>query len=70
MTLWCDQGHRSIVVRTLITNDFMTGHVAQPGVDIPEAVVEVMAKRLLQVPGVARVAYDLTPKPPATTEWE
>jgi GMP synthase (glutamine-hydrolysing) len=48
----------------------MTGHVAQPGVDIPEAVVEVMAKRLLLVPGVARVAYDLTPKPPATTEWE
>lgn len=63
-------GHRSIVIRTLITNDFMTGHVAQPGVDIPEAVVEVMAKRLLLVPGVARVAYDLTPKPPATTEWE
>lgn len=48
----------------------MTGHVAQPGVDIPEDVVEVMAKRLLLVPGVARVAYDLTPKPPATTEWE
>lgn len=70
-TLLCGvQGHRSIVIRTLITNDFMTGRVAKPGVDIPEAVVEAMIRRLLQVPGIARVAYDLTPKPPATTEWE
>lgn len=58
------------MIRTLITNDFMTGHVAKPGSDLPEAVLETMVQRLLQVPGIARVAYDLTPKPPATTEWE
>jgi len=65
-----NEGHRSVVIRTLITNDFMTGHVAKPGSDLPEAVLETMVQRLLQVPGIARVAYDLTPKPPATTEWE
>jgi len=63
-------GHRSIIIRTLITNDFMTGRVAVPGVDIPESVLLGMVARITALPGIAAVAYDLTSKPPATTEWE
>jgi GMP synthase (glutamine-hydrolysing) len=63
-------GKRSIAIRTFITNDWMTGVPAIPGVDFsPEALGE-MIEGILRVPGVARVAYDLTSKPPGTTEWE
>ncbi len=66
-----ESGKRSIGIRTIITKDFMTGVPAIPGKDIPVATVELMVKRILaEVPGIARVAYDLTSKPPGTTEWE
>ena len=61
---------RSIALRTLITNDFMTGHAAFPGREIDAEAVLTAARRCLQVPGIARVVYDLTSKPPGTTEWE
>ncbi len=49
----------------------MTGVPAIPGRDIPEEVVLGIVDQILrEVPGVARVCYDLTSKPPATTEWE
>jgi len=63
-------GERSVCIRPFITNDFMTGRPAEVGVDIPEHVVMKMWKEVLAVPGVCRVAYDLTSKPPGTTEWE
>ena len=31
---------------------------------------EMVSSILEQVPDIARVCYDLTSKPPATTEWE
>ena len=63
--------YRSIGIRTIITNDWMTGRAAKPGEDIPvEAVHEMVGRIQDEVPGVARVAYDLTSKPPGTTEWE
>lgn len=65
-----EAGKRSIAIRTFITNDFMTGVPAVPGIDIPEPALDEMVARLLSVPNVARVAYDLTAKPPGTTEWE
>jgi GMP synthase (glutamine-hydrolysing) len=66
-----EEGKRSIAIRTLITRDFMTGLPALPGKDIPVAVLQEMVDRILaEVPGIARVVYDLTSKPPATTEWE
>ncbi|KPJ02334.1 GMP synthase [glutamine-hydrolyzing] [Papilio xuthus] len=62
---------RSLVLRPFLTGDFMTGVAALPGSDaMPQDVVDRMRKELMSVPGISRVLYDLTPKPPATTEWE
>ncbi len=62
---------RAIVIRTFITNDFMTGVPARPGKEMPLAALEKMVQRILaEVPGISRVMYDLTSKPPGTTEWE
>jgi GMP synthase (glutamine-hydrolysing) len=64
------KGNRSIGVRAFITNDFMTGRPAVPGVDIPEEALSEIVEGVLTVPGISRVVYDLTSKPPGTTEWE
>jgi GMP synthase (glutamine-hydrolysing) len=61
---------RSIVIRSFITEDFMTGVPAIPDQQIPFTVFQQMADQIIQVPGISRVLYDLTPKPPGTTEWE
>ncbi|KAJ8274199.1 hypothetical protein COCON_G00088240 [Conger conger] len=61
---------RSVVLRTFITSDFMTGVPATPGNHIPEEVVMKMVAEIRKVPGISRVMYDLTSKPPGTTEWE
>lgn len=65
------EGNRCIGIRTMITNDFMTGVPAIPGKEMPEKVLQEMVTRILkEVKGVSRVCYDLTSKPPGTTEWE
>ncbi|XP_059057714.1 GMP synthase [glutamine-hydrolyzing] isoform X2 [Achroia grisella] len=62
---------RCIVLRPFLTADFMTGLPALPGSDaMPQDVLDRMRKELMSVPGISRVLYDLTPKPPGTTEWE
>ncbi|VDL57351.1 unnamed protein product [Hymenolepis diminuta] len=61
---------RSVVLRPFLTSDFMTGLPCRPGVDISLSVVDKMVKAASEVPGISRVLYDLTAKPPATTEWE
>lgn len=64
-------GARGVCIRTFLTNDFMTGVPAIPGREIPiEALEEMVTGILRNVPGIARVAFDLTAKPPGTTEWE
>jgi len=65
-----EEGSRSIGIRTMITNDFMTGDIALPGRDLPIEVIHEMVKEIQKDPSVARVVYDLTSKPPGTTEWE
>ena len=63
-------GGRSVGVRAFITRDFMTGTPALPGKDVPlEAIAEIVSG-VTAVAGVSRVAFDISPKPPATTEWE
>jgi GMP synthase (glutamine-hydrolysing) len=61
---------RAIVLRPFITEDFMTGEFAVPGRDIPLDIVQKMVSEILSVDGVSRVMYDITNKPPGTTEWE
>ncbi|EDV23935.1 uncharacterized protein TRIADDRAFT_26341 [Trichoplax adhaerens] len=61
---------RSIVFRPFVTNDFMTGVAAIPGKHIPEEVVFTIFKNVEKIPGISRVLYDMTSKPPGTTEWE
>lgn len=61
---------RAIVLRPFISKDFMTGEAAIPGIHLPVSVVDQMADQIAKVPGITRVMYDLTSKPPGTTEWE
>eukprot|EP01124_Arcella_intermedia_P001442 TRINITY_DN10792_c0_g1_i1.p1 TRINITY_DN10792_c0_g1~~TRINITY_DN10792_c0_g1_i1.p1 ORF type:complete len:659 (+),score=136.49 TRINITY_DN10792_c0_g1_i1:259-1977(+) len=60
----------SVAVRTMITNDFMTGRPAVPGQDINLDTLKQIAAQVQNLPEVGRVVYDLTSKPPGTTEWE
>jgi len=61
---------RSVVIRPFITHDFMTGLPALPGKDLSVELVSKMVSEIGTVPGISRVLYDLTSKPPGTTEWE
>ncbi|VVC24972.1 Hypothetical protein CINCED_3A007468 [Cinara cedri] len=61
---------RSVVIRPFITEDFMTGIPALPGKHISAPLVHKMMAAAQEIPGISRVLYDLTPKPPGTTEWE
>jgi GMP synthase (glutamine-hydrolysing) len=40
-------------------------------VRLPYEVLEVMSRRIInEVPGINRVVYDISSKPPSTIEWE
>jgi len=61
---------RSVVIRPFKTMDFMTGVPAIPGKDLSVELVSKMVSEIGTVPGISRVLYDLTSKPPGTTCWE
>ena len=63
-------GGRSVGVRAFITRDFMTGTPALPGKDVPLAAIDEIVSGVTAIDGIGRVAFDISPKPPATTEWE
>eukprot|EP01120_Amphizonella_sp_Union-15-10_P015163 TRINITY_DN7727_c0_g1_i1.p1 TRINITY_DN7727_c0_g1~~TRINITY_DN7727_c0_g1_i1.p1 ORF type:complete len:665 (+),score=117.04 TRINITY_DN7727_c0_g1_i1:84-2078(+) len=63
-------GLRSVVIRTFITEDFMTGRPAVPGKDVDISALNDILEGLKSFKEISRVAYDLTFKPPGTTEWE
>lgn len=61
---------RTIAIRPFITNDFMTGRAARFGTEIPIACLKETVHELSTMEGIGAVVYDVTSKPPATTEWE
>ena len=56
-----------IAIRAVETSDFMTARWAH----LPYPLLDTVSRRIInEVPGISRVAYDISGKPPATVEWE
>ena len=57
----------ALALRAVVTDDFMTAEWAR----IPYEILDRISVRVVnQVPGINRVLYDITSKPPATVEFE
>jgi GMP synthase (glutamine-hydrolysing) len=56
-----------VTLRAVETVDFMTARWAH----LPYAFLDLVSRRIInEVPGISRVTYDISGKPPATIEWE
>lgn len=56
-----------IALRAVETVDFMTARWSH----LPYKVLETVSNRIInEIPGISRVTYDISSKPPATIEWE
>ncbi|MDD4914220.1 MAG: glutamine-hydrolyzing GMP synthase [Methylococcales bacterium] len=56
-----------IAIRAVETIDFMTARWAH----LPYEFLDLVSRRIInEAPGISRVTYDISGKPPATIEWE
>ncbi|MCL1924069.1 MAG: GMP synthase (glutamine-hydrolyzing), partial [Defluviitaleaceae bacterium] len=55
-----------VAVRAVITEDFMTADYFP----VPHDVLKSISMKITNELPVSRVVYDISPKPPATVEWE
>jgi len=61
------EGQNLCVLRVVETTDFMTADWAH----VDYEVLSTVSTRIInEVPGINRVAYDTSSKPPATIEWQ
>jgi len=58
---------RPVIIRAINSTNAMTAEVAE----LPYELLLKMSTRIIaEVEGINRVSYDISPKPPATIEWE
>lgn len=60
------KGRESIVLRPINTRDFMTLHFYQ----MQEEVLAEIVRRISEIEEIGHIFFDVTNKPPGTTEWE
>ncbi len=62
----------SVAIRTFVTNDFMTGRPGEIGKEVQKDKIEKIVKEIESNFGdkIEFIIYDVTSKPPATTEWQ
>ena len=62
----------SVAIRTFVTNDFMTGRPGEIGKEVQKNSIENIVNEIESKfsDKIEFIIYDVTSKPPATTEWQ